>query len=119
MVDRTASVGALPLQPGFDVLVQPKQVGWVILVLQSDETPIVVAIGGLDPGPFLCIQVVDIDFAGREGLHCRPEIAGPLDMMSGLPDIVPLRHDVIVPLVIAQPEGGLVSVYSARGAMDM
>jgi hypothetical protein len=104
---------------GFDVLVQPKQVGRVILVLQGDEAPVVVCIGGLDPGPLLCIQVIDVDFARRERLHCRPELAGPLDMTRVLPDIVPLRDDVVIPLVIAKPEGGLIPVYSARGAVDM
>jgi hypothetical protein len=32
---------------------------------------------------------------------------------------MPLRDDVIIPLVIAKPEGGLIPVHPARGAMDM
>jgi hypothetical protein len=87
---------------GLDVLIQPKQVGRVILVLQSDKTFVVTAISGLDPGSFLCVQVVDIDLTGRKRFDCRPDLAGPLDMMSGLPNVVPLRDDVIIPLVIAK-----------------
>ena len=74
------STGAGPSDRGFDVLVQPKQVGRVVLVLERDEPSVVVAIGGPDPRRFLGVQVIDINFAGREGFHCRPELAGPLDL---------------------------------------
>src|SRR3984957_17409909 len=66
---------------GFYVLVQPKQVGRIIPVLEGDEPSIIVAIGGPDPCCFLSVQVIDIDFAGRERFHCRPELTSPLDLM--------------------------------------
>ena len=38
---------------GFDILVQAKQVGRVVLVLERDEPSVVFAIGGPDPRRFL------------------------------------------------------------------
>ena len=77
---------------GLDVLVQPKQVGRVILVLQSDKTFVVAAVSSLDPGSFLYIQMVDVDLTGCKRFDCRPDLARPLDMIGGLPGVVPLRR---------------------------
>jgi hypothetical protein len=33
--------------------------------------------------------------------------------------IVPLRDDVVIPLVVAQPKGGCVRIDTGGGAMDM
>src|SRR5215469_8522803 len=81
---------------GFDVLVQSKQVGRVVLVLQRDKPSVVVAVGGPYPRRFLRVQMIDVNFTGREGLHGRPELTGPLDMTCRFPSIEPLRDDVII-----------------------
>ena len=66
---------------GFNVLVQPKQIGRIVLVLERDEPSIVGAVGGPNARCFLSVKVIDINFAGCEGFHCRPERTGPLDLM--------------------------------------
>ena len=56
-----------------DVLVEPERVPRIVFILQSEEPPEVVAVGGPDPCASLGVQVVDIYFPAREGLHRRPD----------------------------------------------
>src|SRR5438067_9673396 len=52
-----------------DILVEPERVPRIVFILQSEEPPEVVAVGGPDPCASLGVQVVDIYFPAREGLH--------------------------------------------------
>src|SRR5277367_5307105 len=101
-----------------DVLVEAEEVRRIVFILQGDEPPEVVAIGSPDPRAFLGVQVVDVHFTGRERLHRRPELPGPLDVTGGLRSITPLRNDVVIPLVAAEPKGGLVRCDPGGGAVD-
>src|SRR5205823_9456382 len=115
----SGTAAAARLQCRLDVLVEAEQVRRIVFVLQGDEPLVALAVGGPDPRGFFRVEVVDIHLSGREGLHCRPELPGPLDMISRLVWIGPLRDHVVIPLVVAQPEGSRVPINSGGSAVEV
>ena len=102
-----------------DVLVEPEQVRRIVFVLQRDKPLIAMAVSSPDPRGLFRVQVVDVHFAGRKGLHRIPELSGPPDVTCRLGRIGPRRDHVIIPLIVAQPEGGRVAIHPGRSAVEM
>src|SRR3984893_11760663 len=92
-----SALAPTPLQCRLDVLVEPELVRRIIFILQGNEPLVALTVGGPDPRGFFRVEVVDIHFSGREGLHCRPELPSPLYMISRLGWIAPLRDHVVIP----------------------
>src|SRR5438874_7177296 len=114
----SGTAAAARLRCRLDVLIEPEQVCRIIFILQGDEPLIALAVGGPDPRGFFRVEVVDIHLSGREGLHCRPELPSPLDMISRLVWIGPLRDHDVIPLVVAHPECSRVTSNSGGSVLE-
>src|SRR5215204_1552830 len=84
-----------PLQCRLYVVVQAEEVGWIILVLQFHQPPVVLAVGFTEQllSFFEETGEVQIYTAVREPAHLRPYFAGPGEISFGLDGILPGRID--------------------------
>src|SRR5690242_17631203 len=73
-----ASPGGARRPRRLDILVQPEQIGWVILLLQADQARVFAgAVGRTHPVLAFVAHVIDVGTAGGKGLHPLPEVPGP------------------------------------------
>src|SRR5579883_283929 len=77
---------------GADVLIGVEDISWVVFVLEFGQPGIILAIGRLNAILPFFAEVVGVDAAGGERLHCAPKSARPSNIDCVVGRIIP-DHD--------------------------